>query len=257
MKRNQIAAQLYTLRDQMKTPRDIVRGLRRLRELGYSAVQVSGIGPMPAADLRRALDDEGIACCATHEPSDVILEQPQRVVERLGVLGCRTVAYPYPGGVRLAHAGDVAAFAKKLEGAGRALAEAGITLCYHNHQIEFRRVEGVTILERLFAATNPQWLQAELDTHWVQVGGGDPVEWCRRLTGRLPTLHLKDYAINAANEVVFAEVGNGNLNWPAIIQAADKAGCTWFVVEQDRCPGDPFESLRQSLAYIQEHLCSG
>ena len=257
MKLTQVAAQLYTLRDQMKTPRDIVRGLRRLREIGYRAVQVSGIGPMPAADLRRAMDDEGIACCATHEPGETILKQPDLVAERLGVLGCRVVAFPYPGGVRLASADDVSEFAKRLDGAGRALAQAGITLCYHNHQIEFRRVEGVTILERLFAATNPGWLQAELDTYWVQYGGGDPVDWCRRMAGRLPTLHLKDYAINAAHEAVFAEVGAGNLNWPAIIRAADEAGCRWFIVEQDRCPGDPFDSLRQSLAFIQERLCSG
>ena len=111
------------------------------------------------------------------------------------------------------------------------------------------------MLEHLYALTDARYLQGEPDTYWVQYGGGDPVDWCERLQGRLPILHLKDYAIGADARPTFAAVGQGNLDWPRIIDAADAAGCRWYAVEQDTCPGDPFESLRQSFDYIQGQLC--
>ena len=132
----------------------------------------------------------------------------------------------------------------------------GVTLCYHNHQIEFRRLGAGLVLEELFSRTDDRYVQAELDTHWVQVGGGNPSDWCRRMSGRLPLLHLKDYAIDAGNKVVFAEVGHGNLDWPRIVAAADAAGCKWFIVEQDTCPGDPFDPLAKSFRYIRDRLAT-
>ena len=93
-----------------------------------------------------------------------------------------------------------------------------------NHQIEFRRLSGKPILEILFEETDPRYLQAEIDTYWVQNGGGDPVAWCHKLKGRLPILHMKDYTVNASNlEPTFAEIGNGNLAWKPIIAAAEAA----------------------------------
>lgn len=254
MKAQQIAAQLYTVRDQMKTPAEIVAGLRRIRQIGYAAVQVSGIGPIPVDDLAQALRDEGLVCCATHEPGDELLNHPERVAAKLHQLGSRITAYPYPGGISFATLADVKAFAARLDHAGSAFREAGIDLCYHNHHIEFQRVEGHLVLDVIFSETDPRHVQAELDTYWVQFGGGDPVDWCRRMKGRLPTLHLKDYVVNAQNQVVFAEVGSGNLAWPSILEAADAAGCPWFIVEQDICPGDPFESLRKSYQFLKSHV---
>ena len=256
MKINQVAAQLYTVRDFCKTPADIAVSLKRIRGIGYQAVQASGLGPIADVELSRMIKGEGLTCCATHEPSEVILNEPQRVAERLNKLGCLIAAYPWPAGVAFDTLTDVKDFAVKLNTAGKVLHDAGLVLCYHNHHIEFRRVGGRAVLEILFAETSPRYLQAELDTYWVQHGGGDPVTWCERLKNRLPTMHLKDYVVNAENKPTFAEIGNGNLNWKKIIAAADAAGCQWFIVEQDTCPGDPFGSLKQSFDYIKAHLCS-
>jgi sugar phosphate isomerase/epimerase len=107
------------------------------------------------------------------------------------------------------------------------------------------------VLEEIFARTSPEHLQAELDIHWVQAGGGDPAEACRRLAGRLPLLHVKDYTVTAQGERQFAEVGHGNLNIPEILTAAEAAGCKWFIVEQDTCPTDPFECIARSLDYLK------
>lgn len=257
MKINQVAAQLFTVREQCKTPADIASSLAKVRAIGYEAVQLSGLCPMPEEEIVRLCQTEGLTICATHEDSEQILNQPQTVVERLKKLGCKHTAYPYPAGVKFDTLAEVKAFAARLNAAGKVLHDAGCVLSYHNHQIEFRQVQGMTVLERLFLCTDPQYLQGEPDTYWIQVGGGDPVAWCKKLKGRLPLLHMKDMAINAENKSVFAEIGHGNLNWKKIIARAEKSGCEWFIVEQDSCPGDPFESLRQSFEYIRNQLCSG
>ena len=81
-----------------------------------------------------------------------------------------------------------------------------------------------------------------------------PAEWCTRLKNRLPLLHLKDYAVDATGKPYFAEIGQGNLDFKAIIAAAEASGCEWFIVEQDVCPGNPFGSLKLSIDYIKARL---
>ncbi|MCS7047928.1 MAG: sugar phosphate isomerase/epimerase [Verrucomicrobiae bacterium] len=254
MKPHQLAAQLYTVREYCKTPADIAASLKKIRDIGYPAVQLSGLGPIAEDELVRICRDLGLTICATHEPSARILDEPHAIAERLKKLGCRYTAYPYPAGVDFGSLASVRDLAAKLNHAGKVLHDAGCVLCYHNHHMEFRRFNGKTALEIIFAETDPRYLQAEIDTYWVQYGGGNPVTWCQRLAGRLPLIHLKDFAINDQNQITFAEIGHGNLDWPAILRAADLAGCQWFIVEQDTCPGDPFESLATSLRYIRQHL---
>ncbi len=255
MKTSQLAAQLYTCRDLLRAPRDIATTLRRVRAAGYTAVQLSGMGPIAEDELVRILEDEGLECCATHEPSDVILAEPARVVERLAKLGCSYTAYPFPSGIDFSDASAVEKWITRLDYAGSVLAAAGQTLCYHNHHQEFRQLAGRTILDLIYAGTKPANLQGEPDTYWVQFGGGDPVAWCEKLAGRLPLLHLKDYMVDAQNHVTMCEIGAGNLDWPRIVAAAENSGCQWFIVEQDTCPGDPVDSLAISYRHLAENIC--
>jgi sugar phosphate isomerase/epimerase len=257
MKLNQVALQLYTLRDVLKTPADIALSLKQVHDIGYQAVQISGLGPIPEADVVKICRDNGLTICATHENGELILNEPGKVVERLKAFGCRLTAYPYPAGIKFDSLDTVKEFCRRLNAAGKVLHEAGQILCYHNHHIEFQRVAGMPVFEIIFAETDPRYLQGEPDTYWVQHGGGDPVEWCDRLKGRLPIIHLKDYAVLPDNKVTFTEIGNGNLNWKKIIAAAEAAGCQWYCVEQDTCPGDPFVSVKQSFEFIRDNLCSG
>ena len=256
MQINQVAAQLYTLRDFIKTPSEIAETLRKVRAIGYEAVQVSGMGPIAEEELVAMLDGEGLICCATHEGTSRILDTPEQIVERLQKLNCRYTAVPSPGGVSLETLDDVRAFCAKMNDAGKLLNDNDLVLTYHNHHMEFRRIDGWSILETIYAETDPNYLQGEIDTYWVQYGGGDPVDWCERLSNRLPLLHLKDYGIDSANTPVFSEIGYGNLNWQTIIPAAEAAGCQWFIVEQDTCPGDPFDSLKLSFDFLADYVAN-
>jgi len=254
MKFSQIALQLYTLRDFLKTPADIAATLKKVRAIGYEAIQVSGMGPMPEADLAAICQGEGLTICGTHEPAATVLEHPAAVAERLHKLGCRLTAYPYPVGIDFANPEVVTKLIKDLDASGKVLHEAGCSLSYHNHAIEFLRVGGRTVLQQIYDESDPAHLQAELDTYWVQYGGGDSTAWVRQMAGRLPWLHCKDYAFTAENKPAFAEVGAGNLDWASILPAAEEAGCQWFIVEQDVCPGDPFVSVAQSLEFLKHNF---
>jgi sugar phosphate isomerase/epimerase len=256
MKIEQVALQLYTLRDQLKTPADIAASLKKVRAVGYQAVQASGLGPISEPDLLSILDGEGLKLCATHEPAVRIVNEPEKVVERLQMLGCKYTAYPHPAGVDIGDMAQVARLAKQLDHAGEILYNAGQVLAYHNHAFELMRSGDRTVLDYLYEETDARFLQGEIDTYWIQYGGGDPVEWCQKLDGRLPLLHLKDYRFTMKNQPEFAEIGYGNLNWKRIIAAAEESGCQWFIVEQDTCPGDPYDSVKKSFDYIEQHLCA-
>ena len=244
MKISQVAIQLYTLRDYCKTAPEYADTLKKVRQIGYQAIQISGAGPIVPSELRAIADGEGLTICATHEPAATILDEPAKVVERLAALGVKYTAYPF----------HLDALVSKLDAAGAVLRAAGQVLAYHNHANEFFRIGGKTQLEAIYDRTHPQNLQAELDTYWVQAGGGNPVEWCARLKNRLPLLHLKDYAVDATGKPHFAEIGSGNLDFQAILAAAEASGCQWFIVEQDSCPGNPFDSIAKSFDYIKANL---
>ena len=251
MRIHQIAAQLYTLRDFCKTPHDIAQTLKKVRAIGYQAVQVSGIAPTPESELKAMLDGEGLVCCATHEPTQKIFEETAGVIERLQKLDCRYTAIPSPGNYDLSTREAVLAFAAKANAAGKLLRQSGQTLCYHNHHFEFGRFDEKPLLEILYDKTDLQHLQGEPDTYWIQYGGASPLEWCKKLHHRMPLIHLKDYGIGTENQPVFREIGRGNLNWNDILPAAEAAGCQWFIVEQDTCERDPFDSLQISFEFLQ------
>jgi len=258
MNANQVALQLYTLRDYMKTREDVAFTLKRVVSIGYPAIQISGMpeGLYTEAEMVELCRELGLVICATHEPSDRVLAHPEQVVERLRGLDCAYTAYPFPRDIDFGSEQSVANLIKGLHASGKTLADAGQVLTYHNHHHEFRKLNGRLILERLYDETDPRYVQGELDTYWVQFGGGDPVDWCRRLKNRLPLLHLKDYKINDDAKVTYAPIGEGNLHWPAIIEAAEEAGCLWYIVEQDTCEGDVFDSVARSLDFINQHLVS-
>lgn len=255
MKINQVAAITYTIRDFCQTEADFRTSMKKLADIGFQAVQVSSRPPeMAPAAILEACNDAGLTICATHEPSDVLLDNPEQAVATLEALNCKYTAYPYPGDTNFADPKILLEFTKKLDHAGAVLREAGQVLTYHNHAIEFSKVNGKPILNHIYDDTDPQNVQGEIDTYWVQVGGGNPTEWCKQLNNRLPLLHIKDLGVISGNQSDIMEIGAGNLDFKAIIAAAESAGCQWFIVEQDVCPADPFDSLRQSFDYIKTHL---
>lgn len=248
MSESVIAAQMYTIRDFTKTPKDIAESLGKLRRLGYEAVQLSALGPIETHELAKMLQGEGMVPAATHVGWDRLREEPEAVVEEHKILGCKHVAVgSMPGDYRSED--GVKRFAQEASEVAARLAQDGLTFSYHNHSFEFERFGDRTLMHVLVEDSDPV-LGMEIDTYWVQHGGGDPAQWIRKVKGRIPIVHLKDMTIRG-RDVLMAEVGEGNLNWPAILDACRDAGVEWYCVEQDICQRDPFESLGISLRNLR------
>src|SRR5262249_38046410 len=143
------------------------------------------------------------------------------VVEEHQILGCKYAAIGgLPNEYRSAE--GYRRFAKEASEVGRRMKERGLVFGYHNHSFELEKFDGKTGLEILYSESDPETFTAEIDTYWIQHGGGDPAWWIRRVAGRSPLVHLKDMEMRG-REQLFAEVGEGNLNWPAILDACKAA----------------------------------
>ncbi|WP_309400125.1 sugar phosphate isomerase/epimerase family protein [Cerasicoccus maritimus] len=256
MKIEQVALITYTIRDFIQTPDGFRESMKKLADIGFQAVQISGMAHDVVAEeeIAQVCADNGLTICATHEPAPMILAEPEKIVERLNKLGTKYTAYPFPTGYDFTKPEALPDLIAKLDNAGRVLREAGQVLTYHNHANEFLKVNGKTVLRHIYDETDPQNVQGEIDTYWVQLGGGCPAKWCESLSGRLPLLHMKDVGIHEVNKPIMHEIGYGNLDFKSIVAAAEAAGCQWYIIEQDVCPGDPFDSLKKSFDYIKENL---
>lgn len=153
--------------------------------------------------------------------------------------------------------------AEDLNRYGKILKENGLKLYYHNHHFEFEKYHGKTGFELLVENTDPELVGFEIDVHWIQRAGQDPVKWIKRLAGREDMVHLKDYRIyfpdgqptpeifHKEQCIQFAEIGEGNLDMKAIIEASVEGGAIYLPIEQDQTYGkDPFDCIRTSVKNI-------
>ncbi|HHX01739.1 MAG TPA: sugar phosphate isomerase/epimerase [Firmicutes bacterium] len=251
MTRPIIAAQLYTVREQMRTPEQIAEGLGKIRAIGYPSVQVSGIGEIAPELLKEMLDREQLTVCATHVPWRRLQQDLDNLIAEHKLLGCDHVGLgAMPGEYRQDREGWVR-FAREADAIARKIKDQGLQFIYHNHAFEFQKFDGITCLEVLIEETNPDAFHFELDTYWIQAGGGNPVTWIEKVAGRMKVVHFKDMGNAGDNLPIMTEVGEGNLEWPKIIAACQRIGVEYAAVEQDICQRDPFESLAISYRNLK------
>ena len=249
---------MFTVREHVKTAADFANTLRKIREIGYEAVQLSGVGAMngeaPEVDAklaRRMLDDNGLRCIATHRPWENIKNEPESEIEFHHTIGCDYAAI---GGISGASGvEEYRTFIQEATAVCRNLNPAGIRFGHHNHVHEFARtVPGGPTFEDLLIDQAPPELMLELDLYWVEHAGYNCVRILERCHGRVPVIHIKDKeVILGKNETRMAPIGEGNMDWPAIIQAGEAAGVRWYAVEQDQCYRDPFDCLKASYEYLR------
>ncbi len=244
MDTNAIALELYTVRDE--TARDFAGTLRRVAEIGYTAVEFAGYGGLSADEMKRLLAETGLTAAATHVGLDLLERALDDAIAYCGAIGCHYLVLP---GLPEDRRGpdDLRALAPRLDDIGRRCRARDITFGYHNHDWEFAQHDGVALLDLLLDATDPALVGLELDTYWAAYAGVDPVAYLRRRSGRVPLAHLKDMT----PERTFTEVGDGTLDLPAIIATARAAGAQWYIVENDAPAIPSLESARRSLTNLQ------
>ncbi len=235
-----IGLQLYTVRDALA--KDADAALAQVASIGYRYVELAGLYGKSPEQIKALLDKHGLTAISAHEPVDCLLNDLTDVIVRAKLFGYRYVTCPY-----LDEAQRDAGYrqlSRQLGEIASELLSAGLTLCYHNHDFEWLPAEdGHRGIDILFDGTD---LNCELDVYWAAKAGDDPLDWMQKLSGRLPILHMKD--MHDTPERGFAEVGTGMIDFPAILDAAEKVGVKYLVVEQDSNWKDsPMESARVGL----------
>jgi len=252
MGKHVVGAQLYTVREFTKTAEGIAESLKKVADIGYTAIQISGFGPVDPKEIAKMVEDNGLTVASTHRSWDAFLNDLDTEIEIHKLWKCN---HPAIGSLSGAYRGPdgLKRFLDELAPIAEKLAAEGMDFSYHNHNHELVKYDGKTWLSMLYDQAPPDMLKAEIDTYWIQAGGGDPAAWVKKCAGREPLLHLKDMIITPEREQRFAEIGEGNLNWPKILKAAQKGGVEWYLVEQDRSyERDPFESLAISYRNLVE-----
>jgi len=236
--------------------------LQRCAEIGYAGVQLSAVGcmagPEPlvnAETAREWLDRYGLACCATHTPWSQIRDSFDKTVSDHKTLGCSYTALGSLGSEFGPSPENYGRFLTEAQPLAEALLQQGIRFGYHNHSHEFIRdpATGKPAMEQLLE-NGRDWLQLEVDTYWVAHAGASPATFLRRCLGRLWAIHLKDMEVVAGDGPVMAPVGEGNLDWPAILDACREGGTEWLIVEQDTCRRDPFDCLASSYRFLSASI---
>ncbi|WP_439450562.1 sugar phosphate isomerase/epimerase family protein [Stenotrophomonas sp. ATs4] len=246
-----IAVQMYTLRD--AGPLD--QQLKIVHDAGVRAVETVGTQNASAAELKQLLDRYSIKAVSSHVPLAELRDNLDGVVAFNRSIGNTTLVVPYLDAKdRPTDAAGWTALGQELGRIAKQVRAKGMRLAYHNHDFELVDFDGRTGLELLFAAAGPD-LQTELDLAWVARAGLDPVVMLGKLRGRLFAVHAKDNAPKgqAQDEGGFAAVGQGVLDWNAILPAAAAANVQWYIVEHDQ-PRDPAKVIRTGADYLRQHL---
>lgn len=245
-----IGAQFYTIRDYCKTLEDFSESLRKVKEIGYDYVQISGVCPYEPEWLKEQLDKYGLKCVLTHWGAEDIKDNAKEVLEKHKIFGCNYVGIgcmpPW------ATEENTKKFIADFKEPAKILKENGGKLFYHNHHCEFNRCsDGELIFDKLINAFEPDEMSFTLDTYWVQYGGGDVCSYLEKLKGRCECIHLKDLAI-VEDKHQMASIGSGSMDFVKILKTAKDIGVEYALVEQDNCNGeDPFDCLKKSFDYIK------
>lgn len=242
-----IGAQLYTVRDYCKDLDSFALSLKKVADIGYRYVQVSGTCEFDPHWLKSQLDKNGLQCVLTHTPAEKLLQNAEQVASDHDVFDCEYVGLGW-NAFDLDSGDTPENFVKKYMPVATALNRCGKLFMYHNHDQEFKRVDSKLILDHLAESFSPELMGFTLDTFWVQAGGGDPAWWLRHMSKRVPVIHLKDFAYGKK----MAVIGEGNINFDGVFKSAAIAGTKHMLVEQDDCYGeDPFECLKRSYEYLK------
>jgi sugar phosphate isomerase/epimerase len=245
-----VALQLYTVRDAVS--HDIAGVLRQVARMGYRGVEFAGFGGLTAHEVRDVLNGEGLDAVACHVGVPALEADFERAVEGVEMVGAAYVVCPWVDPAVAHDAARWEAFTERLGGWAEACRARGLTFAYHNHVFEFEaRHDGETALDRLWR-TQPD-VSIELDAAWAFAGGVDPAAYLRRHAGRVPLLHVKDVTVRGEDRET-VELGQGEVDLPALLSAAREVGVRWLIAEQDHCGRDPLESAAANAAWLTEAL---
>ena len=244
-----LALQLYSLRED--AAKDFPLVLEKTAAMGYKGVEYAGFHDHDLAEVAKMVADLGMVGVSAHL-SVVTSENVNEIVDQAKTLG---LSYVVSGGgpPDYADADAVKKIAAKFATAAELLEPHGLKFGIHNHWWEFsQKVDGKPAHDLMMTQSGKAF--AQIDICWVAFGGDDPADAVARNAGRVDLLHVKDSSLAKNDEgrpaTPHTAVGDGNVDVPAAIAAAEKAGTAWAIVELDSCGTSMEEAVRKSAIYL-------
>jgi sugar phosphate isomerase/epimerase len=263
-----IGLQLYTVRDYID--KDAAATIAKVAEIGYTSVEGSyaagKFNTVAPAQFKKLLKQNGLIMPSCHyrlgeekidgkTPDGTILSGWQKAVDDAAEIGQKYMVCAY---LSEPERGDLDRYKKIADDFNKAAEickKSGIQFCYHNHDFEFVQQDGKYPYEVLLANTDKDLVKMEMDLFWVTKANQDPIALINAHPGRFPLWHMKD--MDKTSNRMFTEVGNGIIDFKKILTHASTSGLKYFFVEEDKCPGDPYDSIKMSYSYIKKNLVQG
>jgi sugar phosphate isomerase/epimerase len=243
--------QLYTLRDDVKT--NLPGTLEAVSKIGYNSLEPYGFDgtffSVSPKEFRKMCNDLGMDITSTH--SGITVENASLYTEKAAEAGLEYIMLPSFSGRPEKTLDDFKKVANDMNQIGEITKKSGISFGYHNHNFEFKLIDGQIPYDTLLAETDPNLVSFEMDIFWVVKGGQDPLRYFKQYPGRFKTWHIKDMGMDGQSCIV----GNGRINFQDLMKHSKEAGLKRFFVEQEQySEGTPIYCVEQSYKYIQKHL---
>lgn len=242
-----IGIQLYTVRADME--KDFEGTLKKIRDIGYKQVEFAGYFGRSPADIRALLKRLDLDAPSAHIGTPAALTKDfEKTIDAAKVIGHKylIVAYIEEKDRTL---DNFKRYADLFNSAGEIAKKADLRLGYHNHDFEFKPMDGVVPYDLLLEHTDPKLVAMEMDLFWVTKGGRDPLEYFNRFPGRFQAVHVKD--MDSSPEQRMVDVGKGKIDFAHIFAQRKKAGIRYYFVEHDNPAPSALGSARVSYDYLK------
>ena len=246
-----LGAQFYSIRTACTTPEDLKESFRKIKEIGYEVVQISGVCDISAEELKSFSEEYSLPITSTHKPYSEILNNTDYLINYHKTINCPIIGL---GGMPTENRKSlegVRAFINSMKEPIKKIKDAGLTFTYHNHGFEFDVVDGVKIYDVLLEeAPEMHFIH---DVYWSTFAGEDPIKYINIIgkDKRMTNIHFKDMRTAPAGPI--CPCGEGVIDFKPIIKACKEYGIEYALVEQDNAPdlGDVFEQMATSFKNLK------
>ena len=253
-----IGLQLYSLRDYL--PKDVYGYIDKIEDWGITELEGGGTYGLSIPDFLQLCADHRLKMISIGADYNDLASAPEKVIDQARAFGVRyAVVYWIPHADGPLSIDDARKAVEVFSSAGRKLAEAGISLCYHPHGYEFAPYEDGTVFDYMMKSLDPRWFNFELDVYWAKQGGVDPLELLRKYPLRFPLMHLKDRkpgTPDSSNGHADVEtnvvLGSGDVGIGPILKEARKLGVKHFFIEDES--SRVLDQMAPSIQFIRKNL---
>jgi sugar phosphate isomerase/epimerase len=243
-----IGLQLYTVRRALE--KDFQGTLRQVAALGIKEVEFAGYFGQNPAQIKTLLNSLKLAAPSAHIDTETLRRGLPEAIEAAKTIGHQYLVLGYLPEEERKSLDDYKKLIELLNQAGEKCRAADLQFAYHNHDFEFKEIEGKIPYNLILAETDAEKVKMEMDLYWINKAGFEPLSYFEKYPKRFPLVHVKD--MDDSPRKSFTEVGRGVIDFKKIFSKSGTAGIRHYFIEQDKTPGEPLESVKVSLKYLKE-----